>query len=171
VSFRESKQESLSLVSRFYTSGDLFQRMSELAVQSAKGANSASDRQELDQEFQQHIAEIGRIATQTSTLSTVSSLDISTVSGANNALGTLLDAALTSVRSERSRLGAAQNTLQYTESFLDTFSLSLSSAQSHIQDSDFASETANLTKNQILLQSSNSMLVQANQSSSSVLSL
>ena len=107
---------------------------------------------------------------QASTLAAVSSLDISTVTGANDALLTI-DAALTSINNSRAQLGAVQNRFASTISNLQTTSENLSSARSRIQDADFAAETANLTRGQILQQAGTAMLAQANSLPNGVLAL
>ncbi|WP_210395758.1 flagellin [Motiliproteus sediminis] len=100
----------------------------------------------------------------------VSSIDISTAAGATNALS-IIDAALTKVDSERGNLGAIQNRLDSTIANLSNISENVSAARSRIQDADFAAETAELTRNQILQQAGTAMLAQANQLPQSVLSL
>ena len=100
----------------------------------------------------------------------VDDIDISTVSGANQALG-LVDAAIQSIDSQRGDLGAIQNRLQSTISNLTNVSENVASARSRIQDADFAVETANLTRNQILQQAGISVLAQANALPQQVLSL
>jgi flagellin len=107
---------------------------------------------------------------QPSTLTTVAALDISTVNGANNALDTI-DAALSSINSSRAQLGAIQNRFASTISNLQTTSENLNSARSRIQDADFAAETANLTRGQILQQAGTAMLAQANSLPNGVLAL
>ena len=109
-------------------------------------------------------------AGQASSLTAVSSLDISTVSGANNALNTI-DAALTSINNSRAQLGAIQNRFASTISNLATTAENLSAARSRIQDADFAAETASLTRGQILQQAGTAMLAQANSLPNGVLSL
>lgn len=104
------------------------------------------------------------------TLSAVSAMDISTVTGANDALNTI-DAALTSINNSRAALGAMQNRFMSTISNLSTTSENLSSARSRIQDADFASETSALTRAQILQQAGTAMLAQANSVPNNVLSL
>ncbi|MGE5623067.1 MAG: flagellin, partial [Bacillota bacterium] len=107
---------------------------------------------------------------QASTLSAVSALDISTVSGANDAMSTI-DAALSSIASSRAQLGAIQNRFASTISNLSTTAENLTSARSRIQDADFAAETANLTRGQILQQAGTAMLAQANSLPNGVLAL
>ena len=105
-----------------------------------------------------------------STLSPISALDISTTAGANNALATV-DAALTQINNSRAALGAVQNRFSSTITNLQSTSENLSAARSRIQDADFAAETANMTRNQILQQAGTAMLSQANQLPQNVLSL
>lgn len=105
-----------------------------------------------------------------STLNTVAAIDISTTAGANAALATV-DAALSSIASNRASLGALQNRFSSTISNLQSTSENLSSARSRIQDTDFASETANLTRGQILQQAGTAMLAQANSLPNGVLAL
>ena len=76
---------------------------------------------------------------------TVSSMNVSTKSGANAALA-VLDSAIDNVASQRSNLGALQNRLESTVSNLQSVSQNLTAAKSRIEDADFASETAALTK-------------------------
>ena len=97
-------------------------------------------------------------------------LDISDVSGADNAIKAM-DAALNSVNSSRADLGAVQNRFTSVVANLSTSSENMSAARSRIRDTDYASETAELTRNQILQQAGTAMLAQANQSSQNVLSL
>ena len=104
------------------------------------------------------------------TLSTISSVDISTVGGANSAIS-LLDGALSQVATIRGSMGALQNRFISVVSSLTASSENLSSARSRIQDADYAAETAALTRNQILQQAGVAMLAQANALPNTVLSL
>lgn len=97
-------------------------------------------------------------------------LNISTVKGADAAM-LAMDAALKSVNSARADLGAIQNRFSSVVTNLQTGSENLSAARSRIMDADYAKETANLSRTQILQQAGTAMLAQANQSSQSVLSL
>lgn len=99
-----------------------------------------------------------------------SSLDISTVGGADNAI-LAMDAALKSVNSARADLGAIQNRFESVVSNLSVNSENLSASKSRIMDADFASETANLSRSQILQQAGTAMVAQANQLPQGVLSL
>ena len=105
-----------------------------------------------------------------SKLNSVSSIDVSTVDGANKALLTI-DAALNSVNSNRASLGAIQNRFASTISNLQTTTENLSASRSRIQDTDFAAETANMTRGQILQQAGTAILAQANSLPNGVLAL
>ena len=103
-------------------------------------------------------------------LSSVADVDVSTRAGSNNALD-VIDKALRTVSDSRADLGAIQNRLEFTISNLTNVSENVSAARSRIQDTDFAAETANLTRNQILQQAGIAMLSQANSAPQAVLSL
>jgi flagellin len=109
-------------------------------------------------------------ATNGSTLAAVSSIDIGTASGATDAL-MVVDAALATVSSNRAQLGAVQNRFLTTIENLNTTSENLSASRSRIQDADFAQETANLSRTQILQQAGTAMVAQANQLPQGVLAL
>ena len=186
---------------------DKLQRMRELAVQSANGIYSSSDRAALDIEFQALDDEIGRVAnsaefngttllssTKTLTIqvsyaddSTNGKIDvdltkvtstglsinddvITTQDDASTAIGAI-DDALSTVNSARATLGATQNRLETTVTDLKNNVENLSASRSRIEDADFASETAQLAKSQILQQAGMAMLAQANQLPQQVLSL
>jgi len=102
--------------------------------------------------------------------STVSQIDIETSTGAADAIS-IIDRALQDVSNERAELGAVANRLDYTISNLGNVVVNTEAAKSRIQDADFAAETGNLTKAQILSQAATAMLAQANASKQSVLSL
>ncbi|AWH25315.1 flagellin [Stenotrophomonas sp. YAU14D1_LEIMI4_1] len=97
-------------------------------------------------------------------------LDIGSVAGAQQALA-VVDKALTAVNSSRADMGAIQNRFTSTIANLNTTSENLSASRSRIRDTDYAKETAELTRTQILQQAGTAMLAQANQSPSSVMSL
>jgi len=101
---------------------------------------------------------------------TVSGVDISSVAGAQKALS-IVDDALKAVNSSRADMGAIQNRFTSTIANLNTTSENLSASRSRIRDTDYAKETAELTRTQILQQAGTAMLAQANQSPSSVMSL
>ena len=99
-----------------------------------------------------------------------SNLDISTFKGAQQALE-IVDKALTAVNSARADLGAVQNRFTSVVANLQTSSENLAASRSRIRDTDFAKETAELTRTQILQQAGTAMLAQANQVPQNVLSL
>lgn len=100
----------------------------------------------------------------------VSTLNISTASGANDAIQTI-DFALTQIGKLRGEIGAVQNRFTSAISSLQVASENISAARSRIRDTDVAKETAELTRNQILLQAGVSVLAQANQLPQIALSL
>ena len=100
----------------------------------------------------------------------IATLDISSYAGAELAMRQV-DAALKQVNAGRADLGAVQNRFSSVVTNLQTSSENLSAARSRIMDADYAKETANLSRTQILQQAGTAMLAQANQSSQSVLSL
>jgi flagellin len=187
--------------------GDMFQRMRELAVQSANATNSAADRTSLDAEYQQLGAEIGRTLTSTkfngiailaggagaqafqvganngdtvtittTNMSAAASItaatggNVTSVANANTAL-TNLDTAIDAVNSERATYGAAQNRFDNIVSTLQVSAENQTAARSRIMDADFAAETANLSRAQILQQAGTAMIAQANQAPQQVLQL
>jgi flagellin len=109
-------------------------------------------------------------ATVTSVLNNVDSIDLATETGAQDALA-IIDGALAQIDSQRADLGAIQNRFSYTISNLSNIQENISASRSRIQDTDFAVETANMTKNQILQQAGTSILAQANQLPQAALSL
>jgi flagellin len=185
---------------------NMLQRVRELAVQSASGTYSSSDRTNLQNEVTQLSSQItsitsntkfngvalfsgsagssGTVTIQTGSasgdtvdmdfsqldLSAVASASLTTVSGANTALGTV-DTALKTVAAKQAKFGAAESRLTSVVNNLTTNVTNLSDARSRIQDTDFSAETTNLAKAQVLAQASTAMLSQANQSSQYVLSL
>ncbi|MCR9104337.1 MAG: flagellin [Gammaproteobacteria bacterium] len=176
------------------------QRIRELAVQSANATNSTSDRAALDAEVQTLIAEIDRVAAETTfngvqLLDTAATLsfqiganggetvdvdtvdvsgvitgDITTAANATTMLGAV-DTALDTVNGARADLGAAQNRFESIVRSVQTTAENLSASRSRIQDADFAAETANLTRAQILQQAGTAMLAQANAAPQNVLAL
>ena len=97
-------------------------------------------------------------------------LSVASYAGASLAIQQV-DSALSQVNSARATLGAIQNRFESVVSNLSTTSENLSAARSRIQDTDFAAETANLTRAQILQQAGTAMLAQANSAPNNVLSL
>ena len=191
--------------------GDAFQRMRELAVQSANGTNTAPDRLNLQAEFAQLQAEVTRLtdntkfngeavlkntvgpktfqvgadvgqtidiaATDLSTGDTAAAVDAATIliSGADatdaNAAITAIDLALTAVNTERSKFGAAQNRFESVVANLQVSAENQGAARGRIMDADFATETANLSRAQVLQQAGTAMVAQANQLPQGVLAL
>jgi flagellin len=94
-----------------------------------------------------------------------------TWANAFSTMGTFVDAALDVVSEQRSNMGALQNRISYINQNLEAYSTNLQSSRSAITDTDFAAETAKLTKGQIMQQAATAMLAQANQMPNIVLSL
>lgn len=178
---------------------NIFQRMRELAVQSSNGTNSTNERSALDAEYQALNSEVARIATTTrfgntnlldGTLGTtlqvgdkggetidisIASItlaggDISTAGAASTALS-VLTSVIKTIDGQRGELGAIQNRLESTIANANSIIENASAARSRIRDADFAVETANLTRSQILQQAGTSVLSQANAIPQGVLSL
>jgi flagellin len=100
----------------------------------------------------------------------VSTVDLSTASGSQTALSTL-DKAINTITDARASMGAYQNRLTASIANLETSSMNLQASRSRILDTDYAKETTNLAKAQIIQQAATAMLAQANQSAQSVLAL
>lgn len=109
-------------------------------------------------------------ASSASQLQKTSLVDVSNVDAANRTIA-IVDGALQSINGQRAKYGALQSRFDTTVANLRTTSENLSAARSRIRDTDFAAETANLTKNQILQQAGTAMLAQANALPQTVLSL
>jgi flagellin len=182
------------------TMTDVFQRMRELAVQAQNGSNGTGDRANLNTEYLQLSAEITRIATQTKfngkaivgadagaqtfqvgpnngdtlliTTATVTTVggDITTAANASTAMAAI-DTALDSISTNRATYGAAMNRFQFAISNLQITGENQSAARGRIMDADFAAETANLARAQILQQAGTAMVAQANQLPQQVLTL
>ena len=110
------------------------------------------------------------MAQEASNLNAVQDMDISTVDGANVAMA-IVDSALNTVNAQRAKFGAIQSRFGSTIANLSTNVENLTAARSRIRDADFAMETAELTRAQILQQAGVAMLAQANVSPQNVLSL
>jgi flagellin len=104
------------------------------------------------------------------TLGYVSSVSLATQADSQIALS-VLDKAIDTVTNSRANLGAYQNRFEAAISNLQTTSMNLSASRSRILDTDYAKETTNLAKSQIITQAATAMLAQANQSGQSVLAL
>ncbi len=105
-----------------------------------------------------------------SSFTSVDTVDIGTAAGAQSALS-IIDAAVQGIDTQRATLGAVQNRLTSTISNLQNIVENVSAARSQIRDADFAAETANLTRNQIIQQAGIAMLAQANAQPQNVLAL
>jgi len=105
-----------------------------------------------------------------SSLAKVSTIDIGTDTGAQAALDSI-DGALAQIDDQRASLGAIQNRFTHTINNLANIEENVSASRSRIQDTDFAVETAQMTKNQILQQAGTSILAQANQIPQAAISL
>jgi len=199
-------------------SGELLQRMRELAIQSANATNSTSDKASLDTEYGELAKEVQRVFASTTfngqriistdarpqifqvgantaaenqitvtTSNMTIQADLLAVAGTDTA-GTgrsvitgnsaaimavigKIDVAIDKVSNERSILGASQSRFESAISYLQMSTENQSSSRSRIMDADFAQETSNLSRSQILSQAGSAMLAQANQLPKSVLSL
>ena len=194
--------------------GDSLQRMRELSVQALNSTNSGSDKDSLNQEFQQLSAEINRVIggttfngaailagsagtltfqvganTTTNDTLTVTTIDMTadasiTAVTANtvvidsttdqNALNTVVNAiddAINDVNGKRAVFGATQNRFNAVVSNLQSSVENQAAASSRITDADFATETANMSRAQILQQAGTAMVAQANQQPQQVLKL
>jgi len=108
--------------------------------------------------------------TATTTTTGFGTLDLTTTAGADTAM-TAMDAALTAVNTARSTMGAYQSRFEVAAANNDSLSTNLATARGRIVDTDFAKETAALTRGQVLQQAGTAMLSQANQLPNNVLSL
>jgi flagellin len=187
--------------------GDMLQRMRELAVQSANATNGAGDRANLDAEYQQLGAEIGRTLSSTkfngidilaagagakvfqvgantgetvtvTTTNMAANTDITAVTSGGLTTAALsttamtnIDTALNTLNSERALYGATQNRFDAIVGTLQVSAENQAAAKSRITDADFAAETANLSRAQILQQAGSAMVAQANQLPQQVLAL
>ena len=112
----------------------------------------------------------GQVAASQSSTNTVSSVDISTSTGASDALA-IIDKALTAVNTAQATMGAYQNRFSSVVTSLQSSVQNLTSARSRIQDADFAAESASLARGQVLQQAGTAMLAQANSLPSGVMAL
>ena len=100
----------------------------------------------------------------------IADVDMSTQGGASSAIG-ILDSAINQISASQAKLGAIQNRLEHNIDNLSMASMLTETSKGRIIDADFAAETSELSKQQILAQAATSMLAQANQSKQSVLAL
>ena len=104
------------------------------------------------------------------TFSNVGAIDLSTVANSENAIS-VIDGAISMVNISRAEMGAISNRLDSTISNLSNIIVNTEASKSHVNDANFAKESSNLTKHQILSQAATSMLAQANASKQTVLAL
>jgi flagellin len=177
------------------------QRMRELAVQAANGTNTSADIASLDAEYALLAAENTRVASSTkfnglpviaaasfdfqvganSTANDTIRVTASSYGGTSSSLGTAtsaafaqisaLDADINSVTSARATWGATQNRFDTVIANLRVSSENSAAARGRIMDADYAQETANLSRAQVLQQAGTAMVAQANQLPQSVLQL
>ena len=175
--------------------------MRELAVQAQNGTLQDADKSALGLEFNALQKEITRIADNTTwagtnilngnfsagvsfRVGTSENITHSIADMSSTAIGitntytvahadtiTKLDAAISTVSSERAELGAVSNRLDSTVTNLDQIRVNLMASMGRVEDADFATETGNLAKGQILQQAATAMLAQANASKQNVLTL
>ncbi|MBX2879309.1 MAG: flagellin FliC [Granulosicoccus sp.] len=181
--------------------GNMLQRMRELAVQAANGTNSAGDRINLNQEYQELDAEITRLASSTEfngatiidasgagakifqvganvgdTL-TITTSAVTAVGGdilqvtGSNSAITAIDTKIDVIAADRATYGAASSRFSSAINNLQINVETTSAARGRIVDADFAIETANMTRASILQQAGTAMVAQANSLPQSVLSL
>ena len=105
-----------------------------------------------------------------SQIQTVQNMDVSTVDGANRTLA-IVDSAIAAISGQRANYGALQARFETAIANLNVSSENMSAARGRIQDADFAAETANLSRAQILQQAGTAMVAQANQIPQGVLAL
>lgn len=177
---------------------DALQRMRELAVQGANGSNGTDEYTNLGKEFDALKEEVTRIGTDTKfngsailgagaksflvgaesgqkidvtfDAITAPTATLTDKTSADSAIA-LLDADIKAITTQRADLGAAQNRLGYAVSNLQSSVENQSAAKSRIMDTDFAAETAKLTRGQILQQAGTAMLAQANSLPNGVMAL
>jgi flagellin len=190
ISYSQTADSALSSVT------DMLQRMRELATQALNGAISDTDRGYINNEYSQLQAESARVegaakingtsvfgtftfqigANATDTLAAtftstnITGTSVSTTGAASTALSSV-DAWISSMASQRSTIGGVQSRLTNTITYLQAAIENQTAARSRIMDADFAAETANLTRGQILQQAGTAMVAQANALPQSVLSL
>ncbi len=171
--------------------GNMLGRMKELSEQASQGTLGADARTAISTEYDNLLTEIGRIkdsskfngaalltgdtvslqvgsASTDSVAITMGNFTLTAAAGDLNAAGTAataldkLDVDIAAVAGERGKMGAVQNTLESTINNLRVTSENLSAAESAIRDTDFAFESSQFTKNQILVQAGTAMVAQAN---------
>ena len=166
-------------------------RMKELNVQKLNGTYGSGDKTNIDSELSALGAQIDSILTDTKfngiNITSGATIQTGDASGVTISIGSIsttgisglsasttltsIETAIKNTSTERAKLGALQNRLEYTSNNLGTTIENLTASESRIRDTDMAREMVNLTKNNILLQASQAMLAQANSQPQGVLSL
>jgi len=190
ISYAQTADSALSSVS------DMLQRMRELATQALNGAIGDTERGYINNEYSQLQSETTRIegaaqingtsvfgsftfqvgsnATDTLVASfsstNITGTSVSTTGAASTALASV-DAWISSMASQRATIGGVQSRLNNTITYLEAAVENQTAARSRIMDADFATETANLTRSQILQQAGTAMVAQANTIPQNVLTL
>jgi flagellin len=194
ISMAQTAEGALATVS------EILQRMRELSVQAQNGSNGTTDRANLDTEYQQLSSEITRLAAQTKfngtaiigasagaqvfqvgpnngetltvTTSTVTTVggNLTTAALASTALAAL-DTQIDIITTRRADFGATINRFGFAIASLSIAGENQAAAKGRIMDADFAMETANLSRAQILQQAGNAMVAQANQLPQQVMAL
>ncbi|MBO7747234.1 flagellin [Paenibacillus sp. MWE-103] len=184
ISFVQTAEGALNEVSA------MLSRVKELTIQGLNGTYQTNDKTNITTEVAALSSQIDNILNNTTfngisitagativtddkgTQIAIGSIVTASFKGlASNATLTAVNDAITQVATERGKLGAVQNRLEYTSNNLGTTTENLTASESRIRDTDMASEMVSLTKNNILLQASQSMLAQANSAPQGVLSL
>jgi flagellin len=194
ISMAQTAEGALATVS------EILQRMRELSVQAQNGSNGTTDRANLNTEYQQLSSEITRLAAQTKfngtaiigassgaqvfqvgpnngetltvTTSTVTTVggNLTTAALASTALAAI-DTQIDIITTRRADFGATINRFGFAISSLAIAGENQAAAKGRIMDADFAMETANLSRAQILQQAGNAMVAQANQMPQQVMAL
>ncbi|MBS3953408.1 MAG: flagellin [Methylomicrobium sp.] len=153
IDLRVSGQVTISASDTISASGASTTTMASIGLDPASSVSTGRG-------IQQNVQAIGTIA----------NADVTTVQGANQLMKSV-DSAINQVDSLRAVLGAAQNRFEMTIRNLDNVAENLAAANSRIRDADFAKETTEMTRNQILQQAGTAMLSQANAQTQNVMSL
>ncbi|MBO7747233.1 flagellin [Paenibacillus sp. MWE-103] len=188
ISFVQTAEGALNEVSA------MLSRVKELTIQGMNGTYQSTDTTNITTEIAALSSQIDNILDNTTfngititagativtddkgtqiSIGAITTTSFKNLSAATPSSATLtsVNDAITAVAAERGKLGAVQNRLEYTSNNLGTTTENLTASESRIRDTDMASEMVSLTKNNILLQASQSMLAQANSAPQGVLSL
>jgi flagellin len=185
ISFVQTAEGAMNEISSMLT------RMKELNVQKLNGTYGSGDKSNIDSELSALGSQIDSILTNTKfngiNITSGAKIQTGDASGVTISVGAIsktgisglksttsltnIETAIKNTSTERAKLGALQNRLEYTSNNLGTTVENLTASESRIRDTDMAREMVNLTKNNILLQASQAMLAQANSQPQGVLSL